>query len=197
MILRHCREQLNACVVIAHENHLIAYVQTRSSAASVEQSVDQACRQHLPIHMLPFAIVVLDRFPLNANGKVDRARLPPPPLSSSNVSQPADDEPENELELYLHSLWCRLLEIDRVPRHLSLYALGANSLHFMLAANDYHHHLRAKTAQLDLSAFLRHATIMQHAEILSTKQNQTIDTAMWQSERLTEGQFILLSIFIQ
>lgn len=182
--MRQCCEQLTACVVIAHDNHLIAYVQTRSSDTNVEQIVNQACRQHLPTHMLPFAIVVLDRFPLNANGKVDRARLPAP---SKNVPQPADGEPQNELELYLHSLWCRLLEIDRVPCHLSLYALGANSLHFMLAANDYHRQLRAKNAQLDLSAFIRHATIMQHAEILSTKQNQTIDTAMWQSEHLTEG----------
>ena len=137
--MRQCREQLNACVVIAHDNHLIAYVQTRSSDTNVEQIVNEACRQHLPIHMLPFGIVVLDRFPLNANGKVDRARLPPPP--SKDVPQPVDGEPQNELEVYLHSLWCRLLEIEKVPRNLSLYALGANSLHFMLAANDYHRQL--------------------------------------------------------
>jgi aryl carrier-like protein len=135
--------------------------------------------------MLPFAIVVLDRFPLNANGKVDRARLPPP--SSPKVSISNDDEPQNELELYLHGLWCRLLGIDRVPRDGNLYALGANSLNFMLAANDYHSQLRTNNAQLDLSTFIRHATIAQHAEILLTMQNQTITTAVWQSQRLIEG----------
>jgi aryl carrier-like protein len=146
--------------------------------------------------MLPFAIVVLDRFPLNANGKIDRARLPPPP--SLKVSLSTDGQPQNELEHYLHELWCRLLGIDRVPRDVNLYALGANSLQFMLAANDYHRQLRTKNAQLDLSIFIRHATIAQHAEILLTKQNQTITTAVWQSQRLTEGYlFFLISIIIQ
>ncbi|CAF1264833.1 unnamed protein product [Rotaria sordida] len=185
VILRHCREQLNACVVIAYDNHLIAYVQTRSSGTDVERIVNETCRQHLPINMLPFAIVVLDRFPLNANGKVDRACLPPP--LSPKVSLSTDGEPQNELEFYLHGLWCRMLGIDRVPRDINLYTLGANSLHFMLAANDYHRQLRTKNAQLDLSTFIRHATIAQHAEILLTKQNQTIITPVWQSERLTEG----------
>jgi aryl carrier-like protein len=141
--------------------------------------------------MIPFAIVALDRFPLNANGKIDRTRLPPP--SSLKVSLSTDDEPQNELELYLHRLWCRLLGTGRVPRDANLYALGANSLQFMLAANDYHSQLRSKNAQLDLSDFIRHATIAQHADILLTKQNQTIPTPVWQSQRLTEGYLCFLA----
>lgn len=177
---------MNACVVTAYADHLIAYVQTRSSETDVEQIVNDVCRQHLPTNMLPFAIVVLDRFPLNANGKLDRTRLPPPP--SPKVSLSTDGGPQNELEIYLHELWCRLLGINRISRNVNLYALGANSLHFMLAANDYHRQLRTNNAQLDLSAFIRHATIAEHAEILLKKQNQTITTAVWwQTQHLTEG----------
>ncbi len=107
VILRQCREQLSACVVIAYDNHLIAYVQTRSSDTDVEQIVNETCHQHLPTNMLPFAIVVLDQFPLNANGKVDRARLPPPP--SPKVSLSIDGEPQNELELFTLHVSCKRL----------------------------------------------------------------------------------------
>ena len=35
----------------------------------------QACRQRLPVHAVPQRIVVIDAFPLNVNGKIDRMAL--------------------------------------------------------------------------------------------------------------------------
>ncbi|CAF1098711.1 unnamed protein product [Rotaria sordida] len=185
VILRECRDQLNACVILANDDRLIAYVQSRSSDTNIEQIVNEACQQHLPTSMIPEVIVVLDQFPLNANGKVDRTRLPLPSRPKNLVS--TDDEPQNELELYLHALWCRLLRIDRVPCNVNLFALGANSLHFMLAANDYHYRQQTKDVQFDLPAFIRHATIAHHAQILATKQNEIITPSVWQSQHLTEA----------
>ena len=185
VIMREYHKQLSACLVTVHDNQLIAYVQTRSSDIDVEQIVNEACHRHLPAYMIPSFIVILDQFPLNPNGKIDRARLPPPP--TPKVSLAIGGEPQNELEVYLNELWCRLLEIGRVPRDVNLYTLGANSLHFMLAANDYHTQLHTENTQLDLSTFLRHATIAEHAEILLAEQNQTITTVVQPFRHLTEG----------
>jgi pyochelin synthetase len=37
--------------------------------------VIEACKESLPAYMVPSKIVVLPSFPLNANGKVDRAAI--------------------------------------------------------------------------------------------------------------------------
>ncbi|CAF3932081.1 unnamed protein product [Rotaria sordida] len=102
-ILREFRQQISAGLVIARDDRLVAYVQSRLSDTTIEQRVMEICRQHLPSNMIPSAIIVLDQFPLNANGKVDRSRLPSP-LSLSAISS-ISETPQNDLEVELQSLW--------------------------------------------------------------------------------------------
>ena len=65
---------ISACVVIKwNDNHLVAYVQTSSNID--EKQLRSHCESHLPPHMIPSIFMILEEFPLNANGKVDRKRL--------------------------------------------------------------------------------------------------------------------------
>ncbi|CAF4160893.1 unnamed protein product, partial [Adineta steineri] len=48
IILRTCRKQLNACLVVAKNDQLIAYVQTRESDLTIEQQIKEICSQYLP-----------------------------------------------------------------------------------------------------------------------------------------------------
>ena len=67
---------VTACVVIKWgDDHLVAYVQ--SSHISEEQ-LREYCRSRLSSFMVPSIFIVLEQFPLNANGKLDRKRLPMP-----------------------------------------------------------------------------------------------------------------------
>ena len=191
--MRECRKQLNACLVVAKDDHLIAYVQTREPDLIVDQQIKEVCRQHLPASVNLFAVVVLDRFPLNANGKIDRARLPPPESHVTAFS--VNDVPETELELELKTFWCRLLKIDNIPRDVNLLTLGANSLHFMLAINHYCRQWLSTQPQMDLSIFFRQATISQHAQLLAVhaQTNHTTTTvSRCPSPHLTEGTFYLI-----
>jgi non-ribosomal peptide synthetase component F len=157
---------LNACLVVAKNDRLIAYVQTRESDLTIEQHIQEICRQYLPSSITLFAVIVLDRFPLNANGKIDRARLPLPELNLSSLS--INDKPKTEFEIELERFWCQLLKLDNIPRDVNLIRLGANSFHFMLATNYYCRQWLSDQPQIDLSIFFRETTLSQHAQFLSS-----------------------------
>src|SRR5262249_56158634 len=85
--------------VVGHASVSQAVVVARSDRAGGQQLVGYvvlaagvqadaaALRSHvgarLPDYMVPSAIVVLDRLPLTANGKLDRAALPAPQLPAA------------------------------------------------------------------------------------------------------------------
>ncbi|CAF1563671.1 unnamed protein product, partial [Adineta steineri] len=78
------RTSISACVVIKwNDDHLVAYVQT----SDIDENVlRKHCQSHLPPHMIPSLFVILDKLPLNSNGKIDRKLLPPPDFSSIHLT---------------------------------------------------------------------------------------------------------------
>ena len=86
----------------------------------------------LPDYMVPSAITVLDRLPLNANGKIDRRALPEPVFDTGD----AYEAPEGELETQLASIWAEVLGVDRVGRHDNFFELGGHSLLALRVVNQ-------------------------------------------------------------
>jgi acyl-coenzyme A synthetase/AMP-(fatty) acid ligase len=74
-----CCDQANQ-----HE-FLAAYVQCSAStptSLSIKEAIQQRCRAHLAAYMVPTVVVLMDKLPLNVNGKVDRNQLPVPKLDT-------------------------------------------------------------------------------------------------------------------
>jgi len=82
--------------------------------------------ERLPEAMVPSHVLVLDRLPLGANGKLDRAALPAP----GGVREPGDAyvAPRDEVEQRLAALWQEVLRLDRLSVHADFFALGGHSL---------------------------------------------------------------------
>ena len=71
---------MRECLVIAREEgeggkRLVAYVALRVGATVSEKELRGYLRERLPDYMAPSAFVVLERMPLTASGKIDRALL--------------------------------------------------------------------------------------------------------------------------
>src|SRR5262249_1763207 len=80
-LLRH--ESVSEAVVVARLDRaggqqLVGYVVLAAGAAADAAALRSHVGARLPDYMVPSAIVVLDRLPLTANGKLDRGALPAP-----------------------------------------------------------------------------------------------------------------------
>ncbi|SCF00428.1 non-ribosomal peptide synthetase/type I polyketide synthase [Micromonospora mirobrigensis] len=81
-------------------------------------------RDFLPDHMVPSAFVVLDRMPLSANRKVDRAALPAPVRGRTAVGASPPDTP---LRATLAQRWAQVLGYDSVGIDDDFFDLGGDS----------------------------------------------------------------------
>ncbi|WP_037884511.1 non-ribosomal peptide synthetase [Streptomyces sp. NRRL S-646] len=108
-------------IVFVRDGRLVGY------AVGGDLDAD-ALRRHaarmLPDHMVPSAVVVLDRLPLTANGKLDRAALPAPSVSSGGRT------PRTPQEEILCGLFADVLGLDprRVGADDGFFDLGGDSL---------------------------------------------------------------------
>ncbi|CAF1482157.1 unnamed protein product [Adineta steineri] len=122
---------ISACVVMKwNDDYLVAYVQ--SSSHMNEEQLRQHCQSHLPPHMIPSIFIILDKLPLNQNGKIDRKLLPPPEFSSSTDNRD-DNLPRNTLEKQLQVIFSEAFHIESPHVEVPFGRLGGTSLSAILA----------------------------------------------------------------
>lgn len=102
---------------------LIAYL---AAPATVREPVRQALRAALPDYMVPAALVLLDKMPLTANGKLDKQALPQP--EDTDYQRTQFIAPLGATEQTLAGFWQELLQVSQVGRQDNFYALGGHSL---------------------------------------------------------------------
>ena len=158
---------ITGCIVVKftyHEQeHLVAYVETLSSNVNGDDLRDY-CRSRLPLYMVPSIFVILKRFPLTLNGKIDRKALPSADFVSSIASVDNHHEPLTHIQKRVHNLWCKVLHLEHVPIQKSFFALRGSSLVFMKLYNMYRIEFGYAP---DIVKCFRHASIIEHAEFLS------------------------------
>ncbi|MBL1087718.1 non-ribosomal peptide synthetase, partial [Streptomyces actinomycinicus] len=120
---------ITQAAVIVHDrqagtSRLIAYVV--GDTAVTPEGLREFVGRRLPEYMVPSGYVVLERLPLTANGKLDRAALPDP----DPVAQPDGPrrEPGSARERLLGELFARALGVDRVGPDDDFFALGGDSI---------------------------------------------------------------------
>ncbi|WP_214516973.1 non-ribosomal peptide synthetase [Streptomyces violaceusniger] len=131
-------ELVAQAVVVVREatpggKRLNGYVVPRTDAPSagkpggpaVADAIRESLAARLPSHMVPSALVVLERLPLTVNGKVDRAALPEPDHASGAG---AGRTPATAREELMCSVFAQVLGLSRVGVEDDFFVLGGHSL---------------------------------------------------------------------
>ena len=160
---------ISACVVIKWgDDHLVAYVQ---SPDINERQLREHCQSHLPPHMIPSIFMILDKFPLNANGKVDRKLLPSPEFIHLSLTQPKTNtdhkEPNNEIEVRIHEIWCEILQQNQISTDTNIFTIGGHSLLLMQLLSRYRSQFHLESNTLSITDLFQHPTIIHHAQLIS------------------------------
>jgi amino acid adenylation domain-containing protein len=102
---------------------LAAWLVPANGVALEVAAVRSALRERLPDYMVPAAFCLLDRLPLNGNGKLDRAALPAPQQRPEGERVP----PATATERRVADAWATVLKVDGVGAEDDFFALGGDS----------------------------------------------------------------------
>jgi L-arginine---[L-arginyl-carrier protein] ligase len=109
---------------------LVGYLVTESGVDT--NNLRSLLAEKLPAHMVPVALVVVDRFPLSANGKLDRKSLPDPDTITTEQGR----QPAPGMESEIAALFVRLLNVTHLQAEDDFFALGGHSLLAMRLAAE-------------------------------------------------------------
>ncbi len=144
----------------ADDKRLVAYVVPKAGYTLRQADLRSALTATLPEYMIPSIFMVLDSFPLTANGKVDRNALPKPV---------ADEEPETSLELPRNELeeviareWQEALGVEQVGLNRNFFDLGAHSLMVAEVHMQLQQSLGREISLVDLFQFPTVSTLAAH-----------------------------------
>ncbi len=123
-VLREAPEVAHAVAHVSPAGELLAFVVTREGKRPDLGALRDSLADKLPPYMVPAAVLALDRVPMTANGKLDRARLPVPVAGRPRVRRPGEDA----VTAVVEQVWREVLGVERIAPEDSFFDIGGHSL---------------------------------------------------------------------
>ncbi|AOR31554.1 non-ribosomal peptide synthetase [Streptomyces fodineus] len=162
---------VTACADHAGSTRLVGYVtpvgtQDEEAAPGAGVSVPELRRfmgERLPSYMVPALLVVLDRLPLTASGKLDRAALPEPRFAAAEYRAP-----RSEVERILAEVYADVLDAPQVGVDDDFFAGGGDSIRSIQVV------ARARTRGVVVSTreIFEHRTVARLAELVEGREEE-------------------------
>lgn len=166
-LLKHA--DIKEAVVLANdiegkgEKELVAYFICTQPVILAE--LQQFLLLNLPDFMVPSYYVMMEQFPLNGNGKVDKKNLPDPRSEEANTGA-IYEAPRNETETKLVDLWLQVLSRKKIGVKDNFFLVGGHSLR---ATRLVSHIYKEFGITLDLRTIFTLATIEEQAKEINAR----------------------------
>ena len=129
------------------DKRLVGYLVCHSEPPTIEE-LRSFLTEKLPDYMIPSAFVMLDAFPLTANGKINRRALKPP--TDRGGSAMSFVAPSTPVEQQLAAIWSEVLGIEKIGIHDNFFDLGGHSLLIIQVQNRLKEISSSKLTVIDL-----------------------------------------------
>lgn len=149
-------------VTNAERTQLVGFV--LSPPGTSPEPVREHVARRLPQAMVPNWIHVLDRFPVTANGKIDRKRLSalaethPDSQTEDGAAAPTDDTTGR-----VSAAWAEVLKRKDVPIEVNFFDLGGHSVKLFELQNALERHAGVR---LSVVALFSHTTVAAQATLI-------------------------------
>ncbi|RIX80297.1 non-ribosomal peptide synthetase [Acidovorax cavernicola] len=167
---------------------LVGYVAPAAGASLDATTLKTQLAQALPDYMVPSALMVLDSFPLGANGKVDRRALPAPAAAGAQ----GYEAPSGDVAQTLAAIWAELLKVAQVGLHDNFFDLGGNSLLVIRMHRLVEDRLQPGLAVVDLFKYPTVGALARHIEQLGRGSAAATDDAQLAKQRAQQQRAALL-----
>ncbi|MFH8413467.1 amino acid adenylation domain-containing protein [Streptomyces collinus] len=164
----------HTCVVAkknaAGGTYLVGYVIPAAGGAE-ELRADEVkawAAAHMVEYMVPAHIVVLEEFPLTANGKLDRNALPEPVIETGSLVRPATDG-----ERAVCAAVAEVLRLEEVGADQDFFQLGGDSILAISLLSA----LREQGLHVTARQIFTHSTVGALAAVASREDVSTVDHA--------------------
>jgi amino acid adenylation domain-containing protein len=121
----------------------------------------------LPEYMIPNRVLVFDRLPLTANGKVDRKAIASSPLLLNHSTVRPLVKPETPTEQWLADSWATTLRQETISREDDFFALGGNSLAAIALLHRINQHF---SLTLPAQSLFEHAQLKDLAKHIDSRK---------------------------
>ena len=102
---------------------LLAWCVPAVGAKVQAQELREQLQARLPDYLVPAQLLLLEKLPLTANGKLDKRALPVPGVVSQQFVAPV-----GEIEEKLAAIWAEVLKLERVGSSDNFFELGGDSI---------------------------------------------------------------------
>jgi amino acid adenylation domain-containing protein/thioester reductase-like protein len=122
----------------------------------------QLLRQQVPAYMVPSYLQVVEDFPLTANGKIDKRRLPAPQFINYQATPP-----QTATEIWLSKTWQQLLSLSHpIGREDNFSSLGGHSLLIVKLKQKIQTDLNRSVSLTDLFNLSTLAEMAEHIDVI-------------------------------
>ncbi|MDQ0168369.1 non-ribosomal peptide synthetase, partial [Bacillus horti] len=147
------------------EKQLCAYYVADQDLDGAELKAELKAK--LPDYMIPTLMMSMEKLPLTANGKIDRAQLPEPDRTQLAWSE---EPPAGEVEKRLAQLWQDVLGVERVGRGDHFFEMGGHSLKATQLLTRIHKEFQV---EVPLKQIFEAASLVDMASAISSAQEAT------------------------
>ena len=176
-------DNVESALVVAHNAdkagpQLVAYVKTSAGCSwpELRKSLKTKLAAELPAYMVPAIWILIEKWPLTSNGKVNRKALPQViygAVSDENVAA------RTEVETILVDIWSKILNLkaDEISTRSNFFELGGHSLMAIQMVNKLNDRFAANIAIAQLYDRLTIEAVASFIDdLLSIEQESCADT---------------------